>query len=155
MSRSVTSSSLVRNGVVAGIAGGLGIAAVGMVLSAVRGTGFWSLPNAIGGIALGPTAGATTDFGLITLVGVMLHMALSAGYGVFTVAVSRKVTREYVATAIVFGLGLWIANYYLIAAVIPGAAAMAALNPVWMAAGLHVLFGVVTGTVGRGLDRNP
>lgn len=153
MTTPVTSSAFVRNGIVAGIAGGLAIAAAGMVLSSVRGAGFWSLPNAIGGIALGPTAGATRDLGLITLVGVMLHMALSAGYGVFAAGTIHKVTREYLATAVVLGLGLWIVNYYVIAAFLPGARAMAELNPIWMAAGLHVLFGAVVGGVARWLDR--
>lgn len=152
MSRPVTSSSLVRNGIAAGIVGGLVIAAVGMTAGAARGTGFFSLPNAIGGIALGASAGATTAVGLVTLVGVLLHVALAATYGVVTTAASRLVTREYVGTAIAAAALLWLVNYYAIAAVLPGAAAMAALNPAWLAGGLHVLFGAVTGTVARTLD---
>ena len=154
MTQPVTSKSIVRSGLVAGIAGGLAIAAVGMVLGALLGTGFWSLPNAIGGIALGPTAGATRDFGLITLVGVMLHMGLSAGYGVFTRGVIRYLTREHLLTAVAAAIALWVVNYYVIGAFVPGARAMAALNPVWMALGLHVLFGAVVGVVSRTLDRS-
>ncbi len=146
----VTSKSLVRNGIIAGAAGGMAIAAVGMVMCAARGTGFWALPNAIGGIVLGPTG---RELGVATLVGVMLHMALSASYGVAVVFAARRITREYIGTAIAFALGLWLVNYYAIGAVLAGAHSLAELNPVWMGAGLHVLFGLVTGLFARTLDR--
>ncbi len=147
------SRSIVRNGILAGVVGGMAIAAVGMLLCAVRGTGFWALPNAIGGIALGAEAGATRDLGLVTLVGVLLHMVLSAGFGVVTLVAIRRITSEYIATSIAAGLGLWVVNYYAIGAVMPGAHALAELNPIWMGGALHVLFGAVTGVVARTLDR--
>ncbi len=58
----------------AGIAGGVVIAAVGMAYRAAIGKGFWSLPNGIGGIALGAEQGATLGFGVPTVTGVALHM---------------------------------------------------------------------------------
>ena len=145
-------STLIRRGAMAGIAGGLAIAAAGMVLDAALGVGFWALPNAIGGIVLGPITGASPGLGLVTLAGVVLHMMLSIGFGVATLFAIRKVTREHVATAVAFGLGLWLVNYYVLGQLSAGAHAVATLNPIWMAGALHALFGAVTGLVTRALE---
>lgn len=143
--------TLVRVGSIAGVAGGLAIAAAGMVAGAALGSGFWSLPNAIAGLALGAEAGATRDLGLATLVGVGLHMVLSAGFGVATLWVTRRVTREFIFTALAMGIGLWLFNYYAVGLVSAGARAVASLNPVWLGGALHLLFGAVTGVVARRL----
>ena len=145
-------STLIRHGGLAGIAGGLVIAAAGMILDAALGIGIWALPNAIGGIALGPTAGASTALGLVTLAGVVLHMMLSAGFGVATLVAIRKVTREHVATGVALGLGLWLVNYYVMGQLSAGAHVVATLNPIWMGGVLHALFGAVTGLVARSLE---
>jgi hypothetical protein len=145
-------STLIRHGAIAGIAGGLVIAAVGMILDAALGIGFWALPNAIGGILLGAGAGATGALGLVTLVGVVLHVVLSVGFGVATLFAIRKITREHVATAVGLGLGLWLVNYYVIGRLSDGAHAVANLNPIWMGGALHALFGAVTGLVARALE---
>ena len=55
---------------------------LGMIYSAAVGGGFWSLPNSIGGIVLGPKAGDTRSLGWVTLVGMVFHIALSVLYGV-------------------------------------------------------------------------
>jgi len=145
-------TSLIRNGTLAGIVGGLAIAAVGMTLSALRGTGFWSLPNGIAGIAVGPDAGATREFGVVTLEGVALHMILSALFGIVTLFAIRRLTKEYMLTGVVAGLVLWAINYYAIGSFIPGAHALAQLNPVWMGGMLHALFGAVTGITAKRLE---
>lgn len=145
-------SSLIRHGAIAGIAGGLAIAAVGMALDAALGIGFWALPNAIGGLVLGPATGASSAFGLVTMAGVVIHMMLSVGFGVATLFAIRRVTREHVATAVALGLGLWLVNYYVLGQLSAGAHAVATLNPIWMAGALHALFGAVTGLVTRALE---
>ncbi len=145
-------NDMVRNGAVAGVVGGLAIAGVGMSLSALRGTGFWSLPNGIAGIAVGPAAGAARDFGLVTLEGVALHMVLSVVFGIATLFAIRRITKEYALTGIASGLVLWVINYYAIGSFIPGAHALAELNPVWMGGMLHALFGAVTGITAKRLD---
>ncbi|MBX9730151.1 MAG: hypothetical protein K2X59_02390 [Sphingomonas sp.] len=131
----------------AGIAGGVTIAAVGMVYRAAIGKGFWSLPNGIGGIALGPDAGATRSFGLATLTGVALHMVLSAVYGIAIVALAPALGIGFVATGFIVGVAVWLVNYYVIGAVHAGSKHLAQLNPVWMAFFLHALYGVVAGIV--------
>lgn len=134
-------------GAIAGVAGGLTIAAVGMLAGAMRGTGFWSLPNGIGGIALGPDAGATRAFGVATLTGVAFHVVLSAVYGVVLVYLAHRVTGEYVLTGIALGIAVWLFNHYVVGAVHAGSRKLAQLNPVWLAAGLHALYGLVAGVV--------
>ena len=72
-------SLLVTAPALAGVAGGLTIAAVGMVYRAAIGKGFWSLPNGIGGIALGPQAGATLNFGLPSHGGALHRESAASG----------------------------------------------------------------------------
>lgn len=130
---------------VAGIIGGMTIAAVGMVYRAAIGQGFRTLPNGIGGIVLGADAGDTRAFGVATLTGVGLHMVLSAVYGVLTVALAPLTGIGYVATGIIVGTVVWIFNYYVVGRVHAGSHKLANLNPVWMAFFLHALYGGVAG----------
>jgi len=118
-----------------------------MVYGAARGNGFWTLPNGIGGIASGPEAGDTRQFGLATLTGVGLHMVLSALYGIATVILAPELGIGFIATGTLVGLVMWIINYYVIGAVHSGSRKLAGLNPVWMAFLLHALYGAVVGLV--------
>lgn len=129
----------------AGIVGGIVIAGVGMIYSAVSGGGFWSLPNSIGGIVMGVGAGDTRSFGAITLVGVCFHMVLSAVYGVVTVLLSRQFDIGYVYAGIIVGIFFWLVNHFLIGRVTEGARKHVDFNPVWLAFLLHVLYGAATG----------
>lgn len=131
----------------AGIVGGVTIAGVGMVYRAAIGKGFWSLPNGIGGIALGAEAGATLAFGLPTLTGVALHMVLSAVYGIAIVALAPILGIGLILTGFLVGVAVWLFNYYIVGAVHAGSKQLAELNPVWMAFFLHALYGVVAGAV--------
>ncbi|MBV8971072.1 MAG: hypothetical protein JO290_02145 [Sphingomonadaceae bacterium] len=146
-------SLLVTVPALAGVAGGLTIAAVGMVYRAAIGRGFWSLPNGIGGIALGPEAGATLGLGLPTVTGVGLHMVLSAIYGVVIVALAPSLRIGVVPTGFLVGVAVWLFNYYVVGRVHAGSKHLAELNPLWMAFLLHALFGVVTGLVAQALLR--
>lgn len=131
----------------AGIIGGITIAGVGMVYRAAIGKGFWSLPNGIGGIVLGPDAGAKLNFGGTTLTGVALHMVLSAIYGIATVIIAQRFGLDYVFTGVGVGVAVWLFNYYVVGAVHDGSRQLAKLNPVWMAFFLHALYGGVAGFV--------
>ncbi len=130
---------------IAGILGGMTIAAVGMTYRLAVGQGFWTLPNGIGGIVLGPEAGDIRSFGAATLTGVALHMVLSATYGVLTVAIAPVVGISYVLMGILVGIAMWIFNYYGVGRVHAGSHKLAELNPVWMAFLLHALYGGVAG----------
>jgi hypothetical protein len=138
-------------GAIAGIIGGVTIAGVGMIYRTIIGGGFWSLPNGIGGIVLGPETGDTRRFGTATLAGVGLHTVLSAIYGVIVVAVAPFVGHRYVTVGIVFGIAVWLLNYYAIGAVHAGSRRLAQLNPTSVAFGLHALWGLVTGVLAAAL----
>ncbi len=109
------------------------------------------MPNAIGGVALGPEAGATRALGVTTLTGVTLHVILSAIYGIATVLIARQLGSNYIVVGVVLGIALWAVNYVGIASVHAGSRGLAKLNPVGMAVGLHVIFGAVTGLAAASL----
>jgi len=138
---------LITSPAVAGIVGGMTIAAIGMVYRAAIGKGFWSLPNGIGGIALGTQEGASLAFGPPTVVGVALHMVLSAIYGVLIVALAPALGFGLIGTGVLVGIAVWLFNYYGVGALHAGSRQLAQLNPLWMAFFLHALFGGVTGAV--------
>lgn len=138
-------------GAIAGMIGGITIAATGMAYRAVIGRGFWSLPNGIGGIVFGGERGATLEFGSVTLIGVGLHMVLSAIYGVATVMLDPTFGFGLVPTGTIVGISVWLFNYYLVGAIHDGSRQLAKLNPLWMAFFLHALFGAVTGYVAQQL----
>lgn len=132
-------------GAIAGIIGGMTIAAVGMIYRAAIGGGFLSLPNGIGGVVLGGDRGATAAFGIPTFTGVGLHMILSAIYGVLIVELAPRLGLSLVGFGTLFGVLVWLFNYYVVGAFHEGSRRLAQLNPVWMALFLHALFGAVTG----------
>jgi hypothetical protein len=135
----------------AGAVGGASIAAIGMVYGAATGGGFWSLPNSIGGIVLGPDVGDTRSLGLVTLVGICFHMVLSALYGILTVFLAQSLNAGFVSTGIFVGIFVWLFNHFLVGSVLPGAKKHARFNPLWLAFGLHVLYGAITGGVATAL----
>jgi hypothetical protein len=131
----------------AGIVGGVTIAGVGMLYSAITGGGFWSLPNSIGGIVMGAEAGSTRSFSVVTLVGIVFHMVLSAVYGIATVYLARRLDVGFVFTGIAVGLFFWLFNHFLLGSASEGARKHVEFNPVWLAFLLHVMYGAVTGLV--------
>lgn len=143
--------SAVSAGAIGGIVGGLVIAAMGMLYGAASGRGLWALPNRIGGIVLGPRSRETEALGVSTVVGVLLHMLLSAVYGVLIVLIARNLTDAYVLTGLIVGIVIWLANYYVIGSFHAGSREVARLNPVPIALALHALFGAIAGAVARSL----
>jgi hypothetical protein len=129
----------------AGVVGGVAIAGVGMVYSAATGGGLWTLPNSIGGIVMGAEAGMTRSFGMVTLVGVGFHMVLSATYGIATVYLARQFSIGFVYAGIAVGIFFWLLNHFLIGSATAGTRKHVQFNPVWLAFGLHALYGAVTG----------
>lgn len=131
-------------GVVGGIVGGLAIAVLGMAYGALSGRGFWALPNVIGGILLGLERAASRSFGVATLVGALLHLVLSAIYGVVIVVIGLHVTHALVLTGVVIGILVWLVNYYGVGAIHAGSRQVAMLNPAPVALLLHAFFGLIT-----------
>lgn len=138
-------------GIVGGIVGGLAIAALGMVYGALSGRGFWALPNVIGGLVLGPERATSGSFGVATLIGAVLHLILSAIYGVVIAIVGLHLTHSLVPTGILIGILVWVANYYGVGSFHAGSRQVAILNPAPVALVLHALFGLITALVAGAL----
>lgn len=117
---------MVKQGVIGGIIAGLVFAIFEMVMATVlMGTEAFFMPlRMIGAIVLGQQAIAVS-YPLITaaLTGVVVHMILSVVFGIVFVGiaytfpiVSRSKTATITATSI-YGLLIWIVNFYIIAPV--------------------------------------
>jgi len=130
----------------AGLAAGIIMALVAMMATAAMGKGLFAAPAMIAGIILGPDAMMTPTMPVI-LTGLALHMVLSMMFGAvfgFIVPLLRVPT---ILLGAAFGLILWIMNFYVLSFVSSGARAMAANEPVALAVGTHLVFGLVLGAI--------
>jgi hypothetical protein len=107
-------------GAIAGIVAGIAFAAFEMTASAsMMGAEAFFMPlRMIGAIALGPEA-LDPSYSLLTagVAGVVVHMILSVIYGIIfgEVATVLRGSTAFIAAASVFGLALWLVNFYVIA----------------------------------------
>ncbi len=112
----------IRIGVIAGILAGIVFAMFEMVMAAVMEQGFFAPLRMIGAIVLGEGA-LEPSYSVATAapVGLVVHLAMSALYGgVFAVAaaVLRLTGAALVAAATLYGLVLWLVNFFVIAPVL-------------------------------------
>ncbi len=135
-------------GLVAGLIGGIAMAMVVMLVSAVMGMGFWAMPQMISGLVLGSQA-AMAGGATAILVGLVVHMMLSAVYGLIYAWIVNAVTHEFWLTGIAFGIVLWVVNFYGFGSFWP-AAAMMQKEPLMLAIVSHAIFGLVTAGVAVG-----
>ena len=111
-------------GALFGLLAGVAFALFEMVASWAVDDGFWMPLRMIGAIVLGDGA-LQPSYSLTgaALAGAAVHMALSALYGavfgtvVAVVAGLRESRVAIVATASIYGLALWLANFYVVAQV--------------------------------------
>lgn len=135
-------------GILAGLIGGIVMAMVTMVVTYMLGMGMFAMPNMIAGLILGQStamAGGITVF----LVGLMIHMMLSALFGLIYAIIANLVSHEFIWTGLIWGLVLWLINFYAIGSVWPAAHMMAVNEPTWLAIVSHASFGIVTGLLGK------
>lgn len=143
-------------GLVAGLIAGLAFMVFEMVVAAIMGPSPFGPPRMIGAIALGqgalpmpepPTIGLST----VLPVAMIIHFVLSGIYGIVFGAVASSVgalrssRAALIGAATVFGLALWIVNFYVIAPVLFPWFAMA--NPVVQFFAHTFFFGTVLGVV--------
>ncbi len=128
-------------GGVAGVVAGLVFAVLSMAYGAVVGPNVWAplrMMATILGFEMAPTFAAAP-----VLVGVGLHMMLSAVYGaVFAVIVGTAGRAVVLAAGAAFGLALYVVNFHVFAQLKQFAVfQMMAGN--WFEIAVHVLFGVL------------
>lgn len=143
--------SILIAGCIGGMVGGMAIAALGMSYGAATSRGLWALPNRIGGLLLGPRPVGQEVFGTSTVMGVLLHLLLSAAYGIAIVLIARNLTHNYAVTGLAVGVAIWIVNYYGVGAIHAASRQIAQLNPAPVALALHALYGIIAGLLGQAL----
>ena len=112
----------VRQGAIGGAIAGVVFAIFEMIMAALLKDAFFGPLRMISGIALGKQA-LMPDYSLITavLVGIVIHMLISMILGVVFALLAAYVpalagtTALLVAAAAVYGLILWLVNFYAIA----------------------------------------
>lgn len=138
----------VATGIVGGIVAGVVMAMVAMVWMALVGEGFWKPLSVIASIFMGKSA-ISGSFELIPdLVGMMLHLGLSAIFGLAFAFFVRNIPWPSVAVigvAIAYGLLLWIVNVRIIDAnLIPAGLSLA---PTPLLVVVHLVYGLVLGLI--------
>jgi hypothetical protein len=140
----------------AGVLGGVILLLLQMLMEPVFvGGSPWGAPRMIAAVALGTDVlppPETFDAGVF-LTGVALHLALAALYGIALGAITHGMFLEMaVIMGAVFGLVLYVVNFYLLTALFPWFAG--ARN--WVTVFSYIVFGLATGWILAGrLARRP
>ncbi len=131
---------------VAGVVAGIIMAMFAMIVAGIAGDGFWAPPRAITAVILG-TEHAGTDFAFGPAAGgMMLHMMLSAAFGVMFALVVGVTRRELkLGSQLVIGMALGIilsaVNTYAIAELLNGRELFTTAMPAWTWFVAHLMFG--------------
>lgn len=115
-------SSWLVNGLMMGVVAGIVFILFEMIMAAILGDGFFAPLRMIGAIVLGPDALLPTySVTVAALVGIVVHLVLSGTFGLIfgLIASSIRFVRasglSLVIAATVFGILLWLVNFYVIA----------------------------------------
>lgn len=133
------------SGVIASLV--MGMAVMGATWA--QGDGLFFVPEKIATLVLSD-ASAATALGITA--GLGIHMVLGAVFGVFFAVSYTRLTSNYlvstaVALGVLFGLGLWIANFLIIGPAV-GAQLTASVGPE-LAIPTHIIFGFALGIYAR------
>lgn len=132
-----------------GLVAGIIMAIVTMMITAAMGMGFWTMLVMIAGIVLGPSAMMGGLSVGVLVIGAIIHMALSMMFGVVYAVIVNAVTHEFIVTGLIFGIVLWLFNFYVLGLIIPGALMMAQHEPTWLAIATHLIYGFTLGALSR------
>src|SRR5919204_1443541 len=111
----------VKHGIIGGIVGAIGMMLAEMIIAAGMGMDAFMPPRMIAGILLGPSAmEPSTPLMTAAPVGMLLHLVLSIIYGlifawIVSVVPALRSTVGVIVGASLFGLLLWLINFYVIA----------------------------------------
>jgi hypothetical protein len=132
-------------GVVAGLIAGVVLAAFLMIMNAINGQDVWLAAKGAGAPFLGERA-AQPGFELgPVLIGVVCHLAVSAGWGLLFGLLCHGLSRRAtVPMGALWGIVVWLAMYYAVLPIV-GLGEAARSTPVAMAIISHLVFGVTLG----------
>ena len=144
----------IKHGLIGGIVAGIAFAMFEMIMAALMmgAAAFWMPLRMIGGMILGQQA-LDPSYPLATaaVVGLITHMVLSMIFGaVFGAIVSavpalRSTTGALLGAASIYGLALWLINFYLIAPAVGWVWFPTGTNPVVQFLAHTFFFGTVLG----------
>lgn len=97
-------------GIIAGLCGGVAMAAAMAALSLIVGKSPWLMPQRLAAVFLGPRV---KDGGTPYIVlGLLIHFAASAGFGALFALVVNRLTHEFWMTGLAYSLTLWLFNFW-------------------------------------------
>ena len=139
-----------RAGGIAGIIGGLAFMAIEATAAALAGRGaIWQTPREIAEILLGSLIYGR-PIGLVVMIAIFIHLTLSLFYGrALAYVLFKRGNTHWLQTGLIFGLSLYVLNYYLLGAFIPRIAA--ARSAAWLFC--HLGFGAVAAGAYTRLER--
>ncbi len=115
-------SSWLLNGLTMGVVAGITFAMFEMIMATILGDGFFAPLRMIGAIVLGPDALVPIyPVTVAALAGMVVHLVLSGIFGLIfgliasSIRFVRASSQSLVIAATIFGILLWIVNFYLIA----------------------------------------
>jgi hypothetical protein len=134
----------------AGLAGGLAFMAIETMAAAFAGRGaLWQTPREIAAILFGGLINGR-PIGTVIAVAICFHLMLSLLYGrALAYVLFKRGNKHWLQVGILFGLSLYILNYYILGAFIPRIAA--ARSTAWLFC--HLGFGAVAAGVYKRFER--
>jgi hypothetical protein len=152
------SAEIFKAGVISGLIGGALMAAWAMVATSALGLGPFAVPQLIGAAFRGPEAllkGAST-----IALGVMLHLIVSAAFGVlFTMLVRRDTPRGIAVLAgVAYALGVFVLMTFVVVPVVNPVMSNRVSMMIGTVLMMHVLYGIALGlapTLRRRFSRRP
>lgn len=137
---------------VGGLIAGIAMAMFAMIVAGIAGDGFWAPPRAITANIFGTErAGSDFAFGPV-VVGMMLHMMLSAAFGLgYALLIGAATKRLALGTQFVAGMAwgivLWAGNTYVIAELLNGRDLFTDATPAWAWFVGHLMFGALLAVI--------
>ena len=139
------SGDVLKAGTVSGLIGGLLMAGYAMIATTVLGQGPFLIPQLIGAAFRGPEA--LLQGPLIVAWGVLLHLLVSAGFGMLFATLVRRDTPRGVAmlSGVAYALGLFVLMMFVVVPVVNPVMANRAAMMIGTMLAMHVLYGVGLG----------
>lgn len=132
-------------GAIAGICGGAAMLLAFAVLGLITETDPLWVPKRVAGILMN-----REDTGMPgTIVGVIVHFILSAGFGVVYAILVTKLTHELWMTGVAYALTLWVINYWG-GHMSPVGRKMTSRKPAWLSPIVHTVYGGFMALVAEG-----
>lgn len=137
-------------GTVAGLAGGIAMAAVGAIISLSLGGDIWLEAKQIAAPIFGPTVVRPGFDAAPVLVGTIIHLAISALLGAIYGIVLRRILNlpsdlgVPVLSGLIYGMALWMVAYFLVLPLV-NRFLLGTYAPAFIVQ--HLVYGMVTGLV--------